>query len=392
MSYSNGLFYLESKTKVYELSNEFGARVAVCPDWNGRIMTSTCSGIDGESSGLIDVHNIDEISKHQHTSFIHPPQTNTIGREKYIGGENQFVIEPENGPFGILERVDDPSDETPHTIHNAYKEGPFDVDTGINHKEIRLRRIVKFSNRIGTPFALSTVRTIRLLDIEELSERFASPIVVAMEQPDISYISYETNSTIVNIGEPLTRDGGLVSVKIRNMFNASPYSVLLVPFRRGDEDMFGPPINADFFGATSRQRLQILPSVAVLKLEGLLHANLSVSNQRVVSRCAAIDFRSGLFTIISFNLPDVPALCKYTDAENVMTAYKHEPTPSDTETSFSSPYYGFDTCTPAKELRHGESVTHSQLTTHIYADNKTLEYLVQTIFHVDVNKVFNTVY
>ena len=48
MSYGEDREFLAKHTKVVELTNEDGARVAVTPDWQGRVMTSTCDGPNGE--------------------------------------------------------------------------------------------------------------------------------------------------------------------------------------------------------------------------------------------------------------------------------------------------------------------------------------------------------
>ena len=54
MSYGEDREFLAKHTKVVELTNEDGARVAVTPDWQGRVMTSTCDGPGGTSFGFIN--------------------------------------------------------------------------------------------------------------------------------------------------------------------------------------------------------------------------------------------------------------------------------------------------------------------------------------------------
>ena len=73
----------------------------------------------------------------------------------------------------------------------------------------------------------------------------------------------------------------------------------------------------------------------------------------------------------------------------VIRAYNHGPPHFDKEKIL--PFFEFDTYSPAKELKKGDSVTHTQHTLHIYADTKTLEYLVRAIFHLDAQQIFNSV-
>ena len=46
--------FLAKHTKVVELTNDAGAGVAIAPEWQGRVMTSTCDGLDGPSFGFIN--------------------------------------------------------------------------------------------------------------------------------------------------------------------------------------------------------------------------------------------------------------------------------------------------------------------------------------------------
>ena len=53
MSYAQAKAFLAAHTQVLELTDGHGARVAVCPQWQGRVMTSTCDGPQGRSFGFI---------------------------------------------------------------------------------------------------------------------------------------------------------------------------------------------------------------------------------------------------------------------------------------------------------------------------------------------------
>ena len=58
-TYGEAKEYLSRHTTVIELSNKDGVRVAICPAWQGRVMTSTCSGPDGPSFGFVHREYID---------------------------------------------------------------------------------------------------------------------------------------------------------------------------------------------------------------------------------------------------------------------------------------------------------------------------------------------
>ncbi len=448
MSYSNGLNFLESKTKVLELSNEFGARLAVCPLWNGRVMTSTCNGLDGDSYGLIDVSAIEKPS---------------VGKEfpRDFGGENQFTLSPDGGPFSVYYQtaptLHSPFSPEGISIPTGYTEGAFEVDINDPARAIRMRRSLSLTNLSGAGFDLNVIRSIRLLTDSDLGEVFPGAAMVALEHPEVSFVSYETTNTLVNAGTAFSRNTGLISIQLRCMLNATPFSTMMIPFRRGNEDEIGPPVQSDFFGVSSRKRLHLLPSVALFRADGQMRGAVGVSRRRALPYCASIDFRAGVLTILSFNLPTNPSRCLYMSndffetrgdvspldfvssrefyfknlaekqaaehekqvqtlhqdkpnpmpefrghltglahelrdndpyAGEVIRAYNHGPILLKDENPI--PYFELDTFSPARELKKGESITHTQYTTHISADAKTLGYLAKTIMQIDVNRVFET--
>ena len=443
MSYSNGLNFLETHTKVLELSNEFGARIAVCPHWNGRVMTSTCTGLDGDSYGLIDVSAIES-------------QKTKDASSSGFGGENHFTLAPDGGPFSVYystEESEFSSDSESVTIPTGFVEGPFEVDINDPARAIRMRRSLSLTNLSGAKFDLNVIRSIRILSDSDLSEVFPSASLVALEHPEVSFVSYETVNTLVNTGAAFCHNSGLLSIRLRCMLNAAPFSTMMIPYRPGNEDELGPPIQSDFFGHSSRKKLHLLPEVAILRADGLTRGIVGVSRRRALPYCAAIDFRSGVLTIINFNLPMQPSACAYMSNEffetrgpasqpdfvsmrehyirnlaeqqdagrtatptsgerpnslpqfqnkltslakeirendpyagEVVRAYNHGPLFIHAENPI--PYFELDTFSPARELKKGESLTHTQYTTHICADSKTLGYLARTILKIDVSRIY----
>jgi len=54
MSYGEAREFLAKHTDLIELTNDAGARVAIAPQWQGRVMTSTCGGLEGPSFGFVN--------------------------------------------------------------------------------------------------------------------------------------------------------------------------------------------------------------------------------------------------------------------------------------------------------------------------------------------------
>ena len=87
MSYGEACQFLSQHTTLLELSDSHGARVAICPEWQGRVMTSTCDGPAGPSFGFIN------------REFIEAGQPNPHFNN--YGAEDRLWLSPEGGPFSL---------------------------------------------------------------------------------------------------------------------------------------------------------------------------------------------------------------------------------------------------------------------------------------------------
>lgn len=424
MSYRSAIDFLETKTKVLELCNDFGARVAVCPEWNGRVMTSTGDGLDGDSFGLI---NVSEINK---------------GMEdvpyNFFGGEDQLTFSPEGGPFSLYFSFDpEASAIIKHHLSSprGFYEGAFEVDRAPPAPEIKMRRNVVMTNLAGARFDLDVMRSVRLTNNAEYPALFGEAAAEVLWRPDVSCVSYQTTNTLINRDGTLSKNSGLVSIRIRSMFNSTPNHVVVVPFRTGESSELGPRICVDLFGMAPHGRLRLLPESVILRADGKYRCQLGVSRKRALPFLGAIDFRTGVLSLVAFNLPENPMEHDYLSNEYCETAsnttadfvstreyYLSETLPDAAEeppllerdpeeTPYTGevaraytngpagpvdertcPFYEFNTFSPALELPTNGSLTHIQHTTHINADRETLEFLLRHLLLTDLEIAYKKLF
>ena len=128
-TYREAKEYLAGHTPVVELTDPAGARVAICPEWQGRVMTSTCGGEDGPSFGFIYREFIDSGKPNLHFANY--------------GGEDRLWLSPEGGPYSLWFK---PGVE--QTIDNwftppALNEGGFDALADSDAGHCRMERPMK---------------------------------------------------------------------------------------------------------------------------------------------------------------------------------------------------------------------------------------------------------
>ncbi|MDR1963637.1 MAG: hypothetical protein LBQ50_07645 [Planctomycetaceae bacterium] len=340
MSYRDAINYLGSKTRILELCDQIGGRVVICPEWDGRVMTSTCDGIDGNSFGLINVKAIDT--------------DNTDWSYNSYGGEDQFVFFPDGEPYVI--------------------------DSIPQRPAVRLRRSVRLTAAHGNRVECDVIRTVRLLDRNEIFTVFGDATAVSLDQMDVSFVGFATVNSIVNSLFHDSVSGHSVLLRIRGMFNSSQSAIAIIPFQSDEESESGSPVQTEFFGSSPHGRLRLLPQAALLRTDGKYRCQVTVPRQQATPYLGAIDFREGTLTLIAFDLPEP----QYSG--EAVRAYNHGPSfPG--ETDFAR-FYEFNIFSSVHDLPHGGTWTHHQYTLHINADNRTLTYLIQEVLGVEYEQIY----
>lgn len=381
MSYREAVDFLKQHTKVIELSDKDGGRVAVCPEWQGRVMTSSCAGPEGLSFGFI---NRDFI-----TAGKPNPHFNNYG------SEDRFWLSPEAGPYSLwfkpgVEQVLDNWFTPP-----ALNEGAFDVTSNPEAEACRMgRKSLVFRNTANTEYEVAVTRTIRLLDNKALAEYFGKPAATILAKKEVKKVGFESINTITNLIRPMTKEKGLVSIWILGMLNAGPQTVVIVPYKPGDESKLGPVVKSDYFGAVPPERLKVLPQAVLFSGDGQYRSKIGTSQKRAREVLGSMDFQNNVLTLIHFSMPKDPAKVAYINnmwgkqddsyVGDVVNSYNDGPS---TSGAGFAPFYEVESLSPAEELKIGQSLSHQHRTVHVQADYATLKALAQEVLGVDLDVV-----
>jgi hypothetical protein len=383
MTYREAKGFLEKFTKVIELTSDDGqARVAICPDWQGRVMTSTCGGPDGLSFGFLN------------RPFIEAGKPNR--QFNNYGGEDRLWLSPEGGQFSLWFKPG-----VAQTIDNwftppAMNEGPFEVVSSGGDGVCRMARRMQLENASSTRFDLAVTRQVRLLDSADLKHLFGESAARQMTQAGVRRVAYETANTITNQGQPMTKEKGLVSIWMLGMLNSGPKTVVIVPYKPGDESCLGPVVRSDYFGSVPPERLKILPEAILFLGDGNYRSKIGTSQQRAKNVLGSMDFQAGVLTLVHFTMPDDPTQHPYMN--NLWQLPQAEPYVGDVANSYNDgplgpgkpglgPFYEIESLSPAAALKPGESLTHCHRTVHIQAEMPVLAQLARQVLGVDLDKV-----
>ncbi|MCK5700221.1 MAG: hypothetical protein KAI29_03685 [Cyclobacteriaceae bacterium] len=350
------------------------AQLLVCPAYQGRVMTSTSNGNSGLSYGWLNYELIGS--------------GKTVDKINAVGGEDRFWLGPEGGQFSIFFKKGDQFNldtwQTPAVIDTeTYDLVSKTEKSAVFEKEFTLE------NYSGNEFSLKVDRAISLLSTAELQD------VLSMEIPDkLNAVAYRSSNTITNTGESKwTKETGALSIWILGMFNPSPSTTILIPFKKGPETELGQIVNDTYFGKVPADRLIVNDGILYFKGDGQYRSKIGLNPKRALPLMGSYDEENKLLTIVHYSKPE-----GVTDYVNSMWELQDEPFAGDAANSYNDgpvdgnalgPFYELESSSPAVFLESGQSMEHNHTTIHIRGDEKELDVIVQKVFGITLEEIMN---
>ena len=370
MNFANDITFLQQHTDVIVLADASGNRkVAVCPAYQGRVMTSTANGDKGLSYGWINRELI--------ASGENNPHINAFG------GEDRFWLGPEGGQFSIFFTPGDPFDLEHWYTPPVINEESWSVDASTK-ESVSFAENIQLTNYSDTAFNLRVDRTVRLLpqgSIPELGQR-------------LDWVAFESENHITNTGrQAWKKDTGLLSIWILGMFQPSTGTTIVIPYQPGPESDLGPVVNDAYFGQVPADRLKTGESTLFFSGDGRYRSKIGISPQRAKPILGSYDSVNGVLTIVRFTLPE-----NERDYVNSMWELQDEPYAGDAVNSYNDgppapgakplgPFYELETSSPAAKLEPGQSMQHVHQTMHFQGTPEQLAPLAQELLGVSLDTI-----
>jgi hypothetical protein len=371
--------FLVAHTNVVELTGENGERVAICPEYQGRVMTSTCEDLKGRSFGWVNTDFITRGEPDKHFNNY--------------GGEDRLWLGPEGGPYSLWFAPGAEQSLANWITPAALNDGPFKVVSGKDEPHYRLSRQMTFTNAARAQFNLEVAREIRLQKAHHFRELFGSDAHAALTggRP-LKLVGFQTINTITNRGPAMTREKGLVSIWSLGQFPAAARTYIIVPYKPGDQSQLGPIVNSDYFSQVPPDRLRVGPQAVWFMGDGKFRSKIGISQPRAKNVIGSIDLVQGILTLVHFSMPADPMGFSYV---NNMWGKQKEPYRGDVVNSYNDGppepgaaalggFYELESLSPAAQLPTGKSLTHTQTTFHIVGDAVSLSRVAKAALGVDI--------
>ncbi len=291
-TYGDDFNFLVAHTKVVQLTGENGELVAICPEYQGRVMTSTTSGLEGHSFGWVNRQFIENGSKDRHFNNY--------------GGEDRLWIGPEGGTYALWF-----APGAAQTLANWFtpaplNEGAFEITSADKDPYYRLSRRMRFQNAARAQFDIEVHREIHLQKIHHFGKLFGADAQAAVSEGGLKMVGFQTINTIINRGPAMSREKGLLAVWSLGQFPAGPHTSIIVPYKDGDDPKLGPIVNSDYFGPVPPDRLRVNSQAIWFSGDGKYRSKIGVSQARAKPIAGSIDLAGGVLTLVHFSMPDDP--------------------------------------------------------------------------------------
>ena len=342
----------------------------IVPAWQGRVMTTSASGDEGDSYGWINYRFIREGKV--------SPQFNPVG------GEERFWLGPEGGPFSLYFKEGQEQVYDNWIVPTVLDTEAFAIKSQ-DDSSVHFVKDTRLTNASGTTFDMNIDRTVSLMNTDEVAADFGIQL-----SPGMKIVAYKSENKITNTGDSAwTKEGGLVSVWMLGCFNPTPTTTVFIPYK---EDAEGTIVNDEYFGKIPADRLIKEEGIIYFKIDGKYRSKLGLPASRATNLCGSYDSSKGVLTILWCSLPETPST--YVNGQwgpqedpfagDVINSYNDGPVE---DGSIMGPFYEIETSSPGAELVPGASLVHAQKVTHIQGEDGQLAPIVQKLFGADLNVI-----
>ncbi|MCG9792847.1 DUF6786 family protein [Flavobacterium algicola] len=380
--FASDLSFLKQHTDIIVLKNGKSA-IALAPDYQGRVMTSTFDDASGPSFGWINRPVIEK--------GILPSEATKGKLEEHIyifGGEERFWLGPEGGQYSLYFKPGDKFEfsdwKTPAVIDTeAFKVVEKTTDKAVFHRDCELM------NYSGTVFKMGINRTVRLLNDKEVSQ------VLNLSIPkSVQFVAFESDNKLTNNGQNAWKsETGLPSIWLLGMLSPSPNTTVVIPFKSGEDSQLGQKVNDAYFGKVPTEYIKVEDDILFFKGDGTRRGKIGVNALRSKGVSGSYDADGKVLTVVTYNVQAAP-----NGFVNSMWEFQKEPYSGDVINSYNDgspapgeaplgPFYELETSSPAAALKPGETMTHIQKTMHFYGSEADLDIISKKMFGVGIEKI-----
>ena len=349
------------------------ALVAVSPQLQGRVLTSSAEGWNGRSLGWVNEKLVASRQVQQHFNAY--------------GGEDRIWLAPEGGQFSIFFAPHASFDLAHWYTPAPVDTEPFDVEQK-SKASVSLKKDLALQNYSGAKFKIRVNREVKLLANDQVWEDLhIAPV------SQVRVVAFESHNKLTNTGDAVwDKQSGLVAIWILGQFQASSSTTIVIPIHQGSEAQLGTPVTSDYFGTIPATRLAVTPNAVFMKADAEYRGKVGVNPARATGVLGSYDAQRHLLTIVQQSMPDPRA-----DYVNNAWKIQDQPYKGDATNAYNDGpqsdgahlgrFYELESLSSAKALGPGQSIEHTQRTIHVEGDERSLDRIARAVLGVSLEQI-----
>ncbi len=352
-TYLYDLQFIEIYGRAYEQTADNGnARIVVSPDFQGRVMTSSATGINGFSNGWINKRFISR-------DII-------LDKENPYGGENYTWIGPNDGEYSLFHKFNKEGD-TAFQVPADLDQFPFLMEF-VSDTSMLLTKKLNATNLKGSTFNAKLSRFITLHSKSTINHL----LHLNGDTAQLSIVGYTVKSTLTNIGmNNWDESTGLMSLQNVNQFNGEGTSTIFL------------------------QNHNAIPLDSISVFSNMDSSNVKFNNQVLALRADGIHtytLKLPIFASSSLIGIYTPKLQRLTIIQNNNAESKRQErleikNGAPLEGTSIASYYQLRADSGSKPLKPNESIKQSQSIYHIYGDSTTMNSVLVKVFDLELAEI-----
>jgi hypothetical protein len=371
-SFGYDLAFLQKNDSVIILKSG-DAQVIVSAKYQGKVFTSTAEGMEGNSFGWIN-----------YKAF----GTNTDPHINAYGGENRLWLGPEGGKFSLFFPKDAKME-----FANWKTPAPFDTEPWKLVKQdtisVNLEKDMQLANYAGTLFNIMVTRSITIMDRQQVNDQLHIP-----SDTSIKVVGYRSENSLTNTGQQAWTDStGMPCLWMLDMFNPSPATVIVIPYKEGIPGKTTKQVTTDYFGEIPADRLKLGESILFFKADGKKRTKLGIHPLYAKNIAGSYDAEKKILTITLF---DIDNNAMYLNQEwnttkpsfsgDAVNSYNDGPLQDGSQLG---PFYELESVSPAAFLQPGQSLSHNHSVFHFTGDEQALDRIAVKLLGVSIDQIKN---
>jgi hypothetical protein len=305
-----------------------------------------------------------------------------------FGGEDRFWLGPEGGQHALYFAPGAPFDLEHWQVPEAIDWGAWTV-TSSTRAEVKLSKDMQLQNYAGFTFKAHVDRSVRVLE----PAKIAAALGITLPS-NVAAVGYESENVLRNTGEVAwTKDKGLLSIWILGMYNPSPKTTIVIPFKPGSERELGKIVNDAYFGKVPADRLVVGERALFFRGDGQQRGKIGIPRPRAVPLVGAYDAAGNVLTLVQYTLESDAK-----DYVNSMWEQQAEPYRGDVVNSYNDgppapgkaplgPFWELETSSKAAALAPGEAISHVHRTVHLTGPRAAVDAIAKSALGVTLAEI-----